>query len=304
MRANWYRGNLHTHTTQSDGDAPPDVVATWYASHGYDFLALTDHNVLTPPSLVPSLGLVLLPGEEITMALDVHVNGLGLRHSVEPPAVRAGLTTGEAKLALLRDGLAAVDAQGALASVNHPNYQWALDFDILRGLPALRFMEIFNGHPLVHNDGTGAHDGVERLWDRLLTEGRSVWGLATDDAHHYHDYSPMYANPGRGWVYTRAEKCTPQLLLEALSVGDFYASTGVRLAQYQVSNGVIDIVADVASDQAACIELIGSHGRVLEAQTGVEASFRVPSTMPYVRAKVTCPDGTKAWLQPVFSSPS
>ena len=43
----WYRGNIHTHTTESDGDAEPEVVAAWYRDHGYDFLALSDHNHLT-----------------------------------------------------------------------------------------------------------------------------------------------------------------------------------------------------------------------------------------------------------------
>lgn len=43
----WYRGNLHTHTLWSDGDDFPDMVVDWYRDHGYDFLALSDHNVLS-----------------------------------------------------------------------------------------------------------------------------------------------------------------------------------------------------------------------------------------------------------------
>lgn len=42
----WYRGNTHTHTLWSDGDAAPELVVDWYRAHGYDFLALSDHNVL------------------------------------------------------------------------------------------------------------------------------------------------------------------------------------------------------------------------------------------------------------------
>jgi hypothetical protein len=42
----WYRGNTHTHTLWSDGDAAPEMVIRWYRDHGYDFLALTEHNVL------------------------------------------------------------------------------------------------------------------------------------------------------------------------------------------------------------------------------------------------------------------
>ncbi len=44
---NWYRGNLHTHSLWSDGDEYPEVIVQWYKDHGYDFLALSDHNILS-----------------------------------------------------------------------------------------------------------------------------------------------------------------------------------------------------------------------------------------------------------------
>ena len=43
----WYKGNLHTHTFWSDGDAPPEITVDWYKTNGYDFLALSDHNILS-----------------------------------------------------------------------------------------------------------------------------------------------------------------------------------------------------------------------------------------------------------------
>jgi hypothetical protein len=43
----FYKGNLHTHSLWSDGDDFPEMIADWYKRHGYDFLALTDHNVLS-----------------------------------------------------------------------------------------------------------------------------------------------------------------------------------------------------------------------------------------------------------------
>ena len=42
----WYRGNTHTHSLWSDGDAAPEAVVNWYKERGYDFLSLTDHDVL------------------------------------------------------------------------------------------------------------------------------------------------------------------------------------------------------------------------------------------------------------------
>lgn len=43
----WYKGNTHTHTWWSDGDSPPEVVVGWYKDHGYNFLILSDHNILS-----------------------------------------------------------------------------------------------------------------------------------------------------------------------------------------------------------------------------------------------------------------
>ncbi len=42
----WIKGNMHTHTFWSDGDEFPEIVVKWYKENGYDFLALTDHNVV------------------------------------------------------------------------------------------------------------------------------------------------------------------------------------------------------------------------------------------------------------------
>jgi hypothetical protein len=40
----WYKGNLHTHSLWSDADDYPEMIVSWYAEHGYNFLALSDHN--------------------------------------------------------------------------------------------------------------------------------------------------------------------------------------------------------------------------------------------------------------------
>ncbi|MBN2023170.1 MAG: hypothetical protein JW809_10295 [Pirellulales bacterium] len=42
----WYKGCTHAHSYWSDGDEFPEMVVDWFKSHGYDFFALSDHNVL------------------------------------------------------------------------------------------------------------------------------------------------------------------------------------------------------------------------------------------------------------------
>jgi hypothetical protein len=42
----WFKGNTHTHSLWSDGNDFPEMITDWYKQHGYDFLAISDHNVL------------------------------------------------------------------------------------------------------------------------------------------------------------------------------------------------------------------------------------------------------------------
>lgn len=45
--ARWYKGNLHTHSLWSDGNDFPEMIVDWYVQQGYDFLSLSDHNILS-----------------------------------------------------------------------------------------------------------------------------------------------------------------------------------------------------------------------------------------------------------------
>src|SRR5215203_140780 len=84
LNAAWLKGNLHTHTLESDGDSTPADVVRWYAEHGYDFLAITDHDKIT--RVEDSRGLVLILAEEVTDRLPkkpLHVNAIGIETPVK-----------------------------------------------------------------------------------------------------------------------------------------------------------------------------------------------------------------------------
>ena len=79
----WFKGSLHTHTTQSDGKLPPAENMQWHADHGYDFLGLTDHNRVTDPrAFIAKLPLLAIPSVEISARrgeVEYHVVTLGVR---------------------------------------------------------------------------------------------------------------------------------------------------------------------------------------------------------------------------------
>src|SRR5262245_30600181 len=87
----WFKGNTHTHTSNTDGDSPPDTVIRWYQSHGYNFLVISDHDTITDPASYrqyANAGFLLVPGEEVTgrfQSLPVHLTAINLQRIVKPP---------------------------------------------------------------------------------------------------------------------------------------------------------------------------------------------------------------------------
>ncbi len=298
----WYKGNTHTHTLNSDGDSTPDEVVRWYRSHGYRFLVLTDHNFLTSVDGLNALHgaderFLVVRGEEVTDAFDgkpLHVNGVNLARQVEPQHGTSILDT-------LQRTIDAIRAADGVPHVNHPNFRWAITPEELRQIRGNKLLEIFNGHPEVNNLGGGGVLGLEAVWDTLLTAGTLVYGIAVDDAHVFKDPgNPAVAGPGRGWVMVRAARLEARALVEALERGDFYASTGVTLADYQVTAQAMTVKVAATTFAKYRIQFIGSGGRLLREVADASAEYSFTGNEGYVRAKVLESNGLVAWCQPAL----
>ena len=145
------------------------------------------------------------------------------------------------------------------------------------------------------------------IWDRLLSNNRRVWGLAVDDAHHYTgEFAPDRSNPGRGWVQVSATSLSQLDIFEAMSDGDFYASTGVTIGDMASSVEEIKLEIDPETTPSDGIQakyttaFTGANGRVLHESISNSPSYRPTRLDGYVRATVYSSRGTKAWTQPVF----
>ena len=302
--SNWFKGNLHTHTTESDGDETPEHVAEWYREHGYDFLVLSDHNhltVLDDAGSNPGKWPLLIPGEEITSRLfnntvPVHVNGIGLKSLVEP-------ATEESARETLQENGSRIVAAGGLASINHPNFKWIISAEDIAATEGTWAMEVYNGHPITNSFGGGGHLSAEAIWDLVLSSGHRVLGVATDDAHHYvAEFSPLLANPGRGWVVVKAEKMSEDALMAGMRRGEFYASSGVAILDMKVARDEIVIEMAPYDTEEFTTIFRGKDGRELATVEGQEVRFVPPKAEMYVRATVYSSRGSRAWSQPVFSS--
>ena len=309
MTSKWYKGNLHTHTTNSDGDATPSHVAEWYRSNGYDFLCISDHNHLTILNdSNQKRWPLLIPGEEVTSAVGktpVHVNGYGINELVEPSGSNDVVTA-------LSENVQRIVAAGGLASINHPNYKWAFGYNQLVKVSGYRFIEVYNGHHLSNSDGDLERPSVSNIWDQLLTSGKKILGLAVDDSHNYHEIGPDLSNPGRGWIQVKVNQLSKNSILQAMSQGNYYASTGVELGELVLNKKQIRLEIDESAtkqpnekpdnNQSNFItSFIGVNGTVLHVEKGVSSKY-IPSKKDlYIRCEIlNSKTGQKLWTQPFW----
>jgi len=297
----WYKGNTHAHTLESDGDSTPEEVTRWYREQGYQFLVLSDHNVLVDIAALSTRFAVpeqflLVPGEEVTDAFEkkpLHINGLNVSRLVEP---RHGTSVVET----LQRNVDAIRAARGVPHINHPNFGWAISAADLGALDRYRLLEIFNGHPHVNNLGGGDAPGLEEVWDGLLRAGRRVYGIAVDDAHYFkRPWDPRAPKPGQGWVVVRAPRLEPAALLASLEAGDFYASTGVTLDDYAADAAGISVRVRPAGDTRYRMTLIDASGDV-QTVDGAAARFTLTGRRGYARIVVRDSNGGQAWTQPIF----
>jgi hypothetical protein len=301
-RLRWYKGNTHTHTLNSDGDSTPDEVVRWYRENGYNFLVLTDHNFVTSVDGLNALHgadekFIVIKGEEVSDKFggkQIHVNGLNVARRIDPQG-------GSSVVEVLQRNVDAVRAASGVPHINHPNFEWAITADDLKRVQNNKLFEIYNGHHLVNNLGGGGVPGLEEVWDLILSSGKLMYGIAVDDAHTFKQpWNRNSAQPGRGWVVVRTDRLTPTALLDALERGDFYASTGVELTDYQTTGKDMTVTIKQEGSSKYRVLFIGQGGRLLKEVITNPAVYKFLGDEMYVRAKVIESNGKVAWTQPVW----
>ena len=297
----WYKGNIHTHTNLSDGDAPPEVAVRWYRDHDYDFLVLSDHNHLTiyEHAESESDAPLMIPGEEVTMSLPkpggdyvpVHIIAIGINRVIEPINTDDVVST-------LQANIDAIAEAGGISSIAHPNYRWAFDHRQISAVTGAACMEIFNLPCNV--DGAPGRYSMEQMWDNVLSAGRPIWGVAVDDTHNYYDFGPGKQNPGKGWIVVRTAELTQDAIVDGIERGEFYASTGVYLDELEIDDEGIRLRVRQQEDWEYVVTFTGRGGTTFGQVSGTDASYRFRGDEGYIRATVTCSNPIKAWTQPAF----
>jgi len=297
----WFKGNLHTHTARSDGDINLDGVVHWYASRGYDWLAITDHNLGLLPESAAKLsekhGILVLSGNEVTGT--GHVVGLGITENCNKadfcqPSVRDSL---QAAVDWIRD-------HGGVPILAHPNWGHVYGAGVIAQIKDCNLFEVHNASPDCNTFAAGGFPGTDDIWNAALNMGLRLYGVGSDDSHHYlpEKFHLVHASAhgGECATYVACNKLTAKAVLAALEAGRCVASSGARPVRAGMSGGnyVVE-VDDPYQHFHFTTEFIGPRGVVSRA-FGRKVCCPFPRNAKWLRARVFCSSGKYLWTQPVW----
>ncbi|HUS79104.1 MAG TPA: hypothetical protein VM050_10665 [Patescibacteria group bacterium] len=289
----WFKGNVHTHSTESDGSRTPDQLVEIYSRAGYDFLSITDHGVVTDVEGLGDAGFLLIPGEEVSV---------GRSHANTPFHLVA---LGVEETLPFKDADMDLDPQIVIDEINrregitilaHP-YWSGLSHEDLMALEGYHGVEIYNtGCDFETNTGLS-----DSHIDGVIVSGRHPWIYAVDD-HHGVERPLLPFDAAVAWIYVRSESLTAENIMSSIRRGLFYSSNGPEIRDITIDgDGVISLecspVREISFVSTPSLGMkFYSEGASL---TGAEYQGRRGET--YVRIEVTDFEGRKAWSNPIYN---
>lgn len=282
-KGQWYKGNLHTHTTNSDGRLSLEQIIDSYKEKGYNFLGITDHGKITPIDGHSTSNFLLIKGIEIDygrseIGATPHALVVGLKETIELP-----------EEASMQEAINFAQSRQGTVLLGHPYWSGLTLNDILP-LTGILGIEVFN---------TGCHRSIGKgfstvHWDDLLAYGKNLYGFAVDDTHFPEDI-------GQGWIMVKAETLSVESILRSIKEGQFYSSCGPLIEKIIFQDNTITVTCS----KVATINFIcdGCQGTSFRSQDGgflTRASYDLSGEERYLRVEVIDAQGSVAWSQPLF----
>ena len=290
MPGKWWRGNLHTHTTTSDGLKTPDQWVEQYRDQGYDFLVLSDHDKINDVGSLAGRGLLVISGCEYSArtadGAGYHILAVGV---AEEMAREAEATPAEV--------VAFIRSQGGLAAIAHPYWSGHTSADLLPIAPDCFALDVFNA--TCHNEMGKGH--AESHWDELLDRSGRIFGISCDDAHSLSDAF-------QGWVMAKAEQLDAPSILSALSAGAFYSTQGpviedCRVVPAEGAGEPPEVLVRCSPARSITFKAYNASGRRIYDRAGgllTEARWPIRGHEKFIRVVVENAAGLRAWSQPFF----
>jgi hypothetical protein len=306
----FYKGNLHCHSTVSDGKLTHEQLIALYKSHGYSFICFSDHETFTDNTALDTQDFISLPGVE--WACDHEENGLwiqtyhvhGIRgtkdmvacakqapiaHMTRMPRLPfEGVKTVSKMLEFMVD-------RGNFTIYNHPLWSCTtpIDFGMLDGYTA---MEVFNFSCDLENHTAFG----DVYWDMLLSQGSKILAVATDDNHN--NITPD--DSCGGWICVNAPRLTHEDIVSSIIAGRFYASSGPVIKNYGVHDGEVFVSCEPVHHINFIANGAVALGQCLWSLDGGDslngAKYKLRGKEKYVRIECVDKFGKIAWSNPLF----
>jgi hypothetical protein len=227
----WLKGDLHCHSTHSDGKENIPGLLSLAQRRQLDFLAVTDHDSTMKGKTLTwndphyrSEKLILLYGMEWGLNLG-HANVIAPRPIDYAPLWKANLAHDP------RAAAQSAQQQGAIFSINHPltgagRVEWQLG-----SLEFTPYLEIWN---FAYAFPTRNRFIIENIWDPRLLNNRVV-GIGGSDRHEKNGAQGHVISLGNPTTWVYASKRNPEALMQGLREGRVsvsYAPWGPRLELY------------------------------------------------------------------------
>ena len=328
----FYKANMHTHTTCSDGRYTPEEIKAHYKAHGYSVVAYTDHDVMIDHSDLNDEDFLAITSHEVetngpsmggsfTATPCYHLNFYSpIPNQTDYVCPNPNYTWGNARAIAetqehykgdyvrrysvegQNEMIAEARAKGYLVSYNHPD--WSLQsYPDYIGLEGITAVEVYNTGCVV---GGWVLDEGDHALDHFLKAGKRVYPVATDDNHGSHDMCG-------GWVRFKADSLTYENIFNAYAKGDFYASWGPELESLYLEDGIlkIDFPADshvVSAEVHTAVRWVGrrngedmTHAEIdLNGYMGEIKRIGFPLDRAYFRVVVTDEHGNRAMTRGYF----
>ncbi|MCR5429478.1 MAG: CehA/McbA family metallohydrolase [Lachnospiraceae bacterium] len=292
----WLKGNLHSHTTNSDGCLTPEEMKEAYKHHGYDFLCISDHQFYTDTRAMTDKDFTMIQGFELysnaTDDKDIHVHYLW-EDSIEAikPNTHCDLPerTGAASAKFAYE----MREKGCFVQLNHPHWSFLWSSEIEDENP-YHAVEIINyGTEWLENTGDGSV-----FWSEMLYRGVKLWGTGSDDNHNHAPIDDQYSDSFGGFTVVKARDRSSKAIMEALFTGSFYTSTGPQIYDFYVEDDEVHVVC------SPCERIwIMGHFRQYQRKLGrhvTEFVTKLKGTEKLVRAEVMDAAGRSAYTNPIF----
>ncbi len=320
-KTQYYKANLHTHSTISDGKLSCQEVKDAYKALGYQILCMTDHNTIVNHSDMTEPDFLMLTGVEININSEnyktykgqtYHLNLIAKKpDNLWFPAKRYRWFTVAEELdsqiqydnmdiqcnpESINAMIAKANEKGFLVMYNHPTWscQSYPDYAPLKGLWG---MEVRNTECCM----LGHNENNIRVYKDLLNQGNCIFPVGTDDMHF-----PRAL--GQSWIMVGAKALTYESVIEALEKGDFYMSCGPQITDLTFEGTMLKVTCSDA--QSIRMETYGRRAGVVLAkdQPLREAEFQLDNILEktkddpdaFLYITVTAPDGTYAVTRPYY----